>query len=52
MTVTAPASAAIGPPQPVKVDWAGLASGTKYLGAVSHSGATLLGLTVVSVSTD
>ena len=53
MTVTAPAAAVTGATGTVAVDWAGLDTGTKYLGAVSHSDATvLLGLTVIRVDTD
>ena len=52
MTVVAPASATIGPAA-IDVSWSGLTGGTKYLGAVSHTGPSgLLGLTVVSVATD
>jgi subtilisin family serine protease len=52
MTVTAPTAATVGTAT-VDVDWAGLAAGNKYLGAVSHSdGVGLLGLTLVSVATD
>ncbi|MBN2044421.1 MAG: S8 family serine peptidase [Anaerolineales bacterium] len=53
MTVTAPAAATVGATQTVTVDWFGLAAGTKYLGAVSHSDASsLLDLTLISVDTD
>jgi subtilisin family serine protease len=52
MTVTAPAVATVGPAT-IGVDWAGLTAGTKYLGAVSHTGPSgLLGLTVVNIETD
>ena len=37
MTVTAPASATLGATETIAVDWMGLGTGTKYLGAVSHS---------------
>ena len=51
MTVAAPGSATLGA-QTITVDWAGLNAGTRYLGAVSHSGdAGLLGLTLVKVET-
>jgi subtilisin family serine protease len=53
MTVTAPASATLGATETIDVDWMGLTTGTKYLGAVSHSDAGgLLGLTVVRIDTD
>jgi len=52
MTVTAPAAATIGTGN-IDVSWSGLSAGTKYLGAVSHTGPSgLFGLTVLSVSTD
>ncbi len=53
MTVTAPASATLGATETIDVDWMGLNTGTKYLGAVSNSDAGgLLGLTVVRIDTD
>jgi len=53
MTLTAPATATLGATETVTVDWAGLAAGTKYLGAVSHSDAVgILDLTLISVDTD
>jgi subtilisin family serine protease len=52
MTVTAPASATVGAAN-IDVAWSGLSGGTKYLGAVSHTGPSgLFGLTTVSVATD
>ena len=49
---SAPASATIGVPGTVDVSWAGLAGGTRYLGAVSHTGDVgLMGLTLVNVDT-
>ena len=48
----APASATIGEVGTVDVSWSGLASGTTYLGAVSHTGdAGLMGFTLVNVDT-
>jgi subtilisin family serine protease len=48
---TVPAS--IGASQTIDVSWAGLSTGTKYLGAVGHTdGTNSLGLTLVSVATD
>jgi hypothetical protein len=53
MTVTAPAAATLGATETITVDWAGLAAGTKYLGAVSHNdGSGIAGMTVISVDTD
>ena len=53
MTLTAPASATLGATESITVDWSGLDSGTKYLGAVSHSDAGgIIDLTLVSVYTD
>ncbi|MCB2179602.1 S8 family serine peptidase [bacterium] len=53
MSVTAPTSASVGETATVSVDWYGLDSGTKYLGAVSHSDSGgILDLTLVSVDTD
>ncbi len=50
---SAPASATSGATENVVVDWSGLAAGTKYLGAVSHSDVdSIEALTVVSVATD
>ena len=47
---SAPASATNGATGTVTASWSGLAPGTSYLGAVSHSGdAGLLGLTLVNV---
>ena len=52
MTVVAPASASIGT-DAIDIEWTGLETDTKYLGAVSHSdGGGLIGLTLVSVATD
>jgi hypothetical protein len=52
MTVTAPGSATVGAAS-IGVEWSGLDAGTKYLGAVSHTGPSgLFGLTTVSVATD
>ena len=49
---SAPASATANSVGTVEVSWSGLASGTTYLGAVSHTGdAGLLGLTLVEVDT-
>ncbi|MFQ5613012.1 MAG: S8 family serine peptidase [Anaerolineae bacterium] len=53
MTVTAPTAATLGATETITVDWAGLAAGTKYMGAVSHNSASgLLGLTLVRIDTD
>lgn len=53
MIVTAPTAATLGSTEAVAVDWAGLAAGTKYLGAVSHNDAGgILALTVVRIDTD
>jgi hypothetical protein len=53
MTITAPAAATLGATETVTVDWTGLSSDTKYLGAVSHSdGSGSLGMTLVGISTD
>lgn len=53
MTVTAPTAASLGVTEAVTVDWAGLVTGTRYLGAVSHSDASgLLALTLVRIDTD
>ena len=50
---SAPASATLGASETVDVSWSGAATGTKHLGAVSHSdGSGLLGLTLISVETD
>lgn len=50
---SAPASAEIGVTAAVDVSWTGLAAGTNYLGAVSHTGDSgLLGLTLVEVSVE
>ena len=47
---SAPTSATQGSVGTVEVSWSGLASGTTYLGAVSHTGdAGLIGLTLVEV---
>lgn len=49
---SAPTSAVLGTVGTVNVSWSGLAAGTTYLGAVSHTGdAGLMGLTLVSVDT-
>jgi subtilisin family serine protease len=48
---SAPASAVSGTSGTVNVSWSGLAPGTQYLGAVSHSdGSGLIGLTLVDVT--
>ncbi|MEA2093718.1 MAG: S8 family serine peptidase, partial [Pseudomonadota bacterium] len=48
----APASATVGETGTVGVSWSGLSSGTTYLGAVSHTGASgLMGMTLVDVDT-
>jgi hypothetical protein len=53
MVVTAPGSATLGATETITVDWSGLESDTKYLGAVSHSDAGgLFGLTLVNISTE
>lgn len=50
---SAPASATVGAYGTVDISWTGLATGTKYLGAVTHSSAgELKALTLVSVQTD
>ena len=50
---SAPASATLGVTGTVDVSWTGAASGTKHLGAISHSDAGgLIDLTVISVDTD
>ena len=47
---SAPASATIGATETIDVSWSGLAAGTQYLGAVSHTGDIgLMGLTLVEV---
>ena len=47
---SAPASATIGVTDTVDVSWSGLAAGTDYLGAVSHTGDVgLMGMTLVEV---
>lgn len=49
--VSAPSAATIGQTGTITVSWSGLSSGTKHLGAVSHSDAGgVLGLTLVDVS--
>jgi subtilisin family serine protease len=50
MVVTAPPEAVIGT-STIDVAWSGLDADTRYLGAVSHTGSSLLGLTIVSVTT-
>ena len=54
MTIdSAPASATLGTTGTVDISWSGLAGGTFYLGAISHSdGVDSLGLTLVSVDTN
>jgi hypothetical protein len=48
---SAPTSAVIGASGPVDISWSGLAAGTQYLGAVSHTGDVgLMGLTLVEVN--
>jgi hypothetical protein len=50
---SAPPSATQGTTGTVDISWAGLAAGTKHLGAVGHSdGGGLIDLTAVSVDTD
>jgi hypothetical protein len=52
MTVTAPASAAIGTSAEITLAFSGLAAGTKYLGSVAYTGATgLPNPTIVRVDT-
>ena len=47
---SAPASASVGAMGTVDLSWTGLAGGTSYLGAVSHTGDVgLMGLTLVEV---
>jgi subtilisin family serine protease len=47
---SAPASAAVGQTGTIDLSWSGLAAGTTYLGAVSHTGDVgLMGLTLVEV---
>ncbi len=47
---SAPASATVGASGTIDISWAGLAPGTRYLGAVSHTGDVgLMGLTLVEV---
>ncbi|MDX1435380.1 MAG: PPC domain-containing protein, partial [Anaerolineales bacterium] len=47
---SAPASATLGATGTVEFSWTGLASGTSYLGAVSHTGDSgLMGLTLVEI---
>jgi len=49
---SAPASAVLGTTGTVDVSWSGLASGTQYLGAVSHTGDSgIVGLTLIDVDT-
>ena len=45
---SAPASATVGTVGTIQASWSGLADGW-YLGAVSHTGASLMGLTLVEV---
>ncbi len=50
---SAPAAAALGTTETISFSWSGLATGDKYLGAVSHSDAGgAFGLTLVDVQTD
>lgn len=50
---SAPTAVTLGETGTVEVSWSGAATGTKHLGAVSHSdGVELLGLTLISVETD
>jgi subtilisin family serine protease len=50
---SAPASAVIGETGTVDVSWSGLAAGTEYLGAVSHTGDVgIMGFTFVKVDTN
>jgi subtilisin family serine protease len=49
---SAPTSATLGATETIHVSWNGLADGTQYLGAVSHSGPSgIMGLTLVNVDT-
>lgn len=60
MTVTAPATAVLGTPAMITVDWTGLDAGTKYLGTVTYHNVAApatyddgrIGATIVGVSTD
>lgn len=50
---SAPASATVGTVGTIDISWSGLAAGTRYLGAISHTGdAGLMGGTLVEVSTE
>ena len=50
---SAPSTVVVGETASIGIQWAGLASGTEHLGAVSHTGPTgLMGLTLVSVDTN
>jgi hypothetical protein len=50
MTVAAPPAVTAGSTQQLTVDWAGLQSGTIYLGGISHTTPTgLVGITVVTI---
>ncbi len=50
---SAPTSVALGETGTIDVSWSGLSTGTRYLGAVSHTGdcGLLMGLTVINVDT-
>jgi subtilisin family serine protease len=50
---SAPASATAGATETISLSWSGLAAGSHYLGAVSHTGDSgLMGLTLVEVDTN
>jgi len=50
---SAPTSATLGATETIQVSWDGLAAGTQYLGAVSHSDPSgIMGLTLVNVDTN
>jgi hypothetical protein len=53
MTLTAPSAAVLSTTETITVDWTGLAAGTKYLGAVTHSDASgILNMTLIGIDTD
>lgn len=53
MTVAAPSSVTLGATESIGVDWAGLAAGTRYLGAVSHSDSSgIIDMTLVNIQID
>jgi hypothetical protein len=50
---SAPSTVVVGETASIGIQWAGLSSGTEYLGAVSHTGPSgLMGLTLVGVDTN